>query len=83
MKNTFKKSLLSIIFIFMLSYFSFGHSGRTDSSGGHYNRKTGEYHYHNSGKNNDDSKAVIGLILFGILIIGAIIYNIEDNDKKN
>lgn len=22
------------------------HSGRTDSSGGHYNRSTGEYHYH-------------------------------------
>ena len=26
------------------------HSGRTDANGGHYNRKTGEYHYHNSGK---------------------------------
>lgn len=25
------------------------HPGRTDSSGGHYNRKTGEYHYHNGG----------------------------------
>ena len=24
----------------------FGHSGRTDSNGGHYNRSTGEYHYH-------------------------------------
>lgn len=23
------------------------HSGRTDANGGHYNRKTGEYHYHN------------------------------------
>ncbi len=22
------------------------HSGRTDSNGGHYNRSTGEYHYH-------------------------------------
>ena len=22
------------------------HSGRTDSKGGHYNRSTGEYHYH-------------------------------------
>lgn len=29
----------------------FAHSGRTDSSGGHYNRKTGEYHYHNKKKN--------------------------------
>lgn len=25
------------------------HSGRTDANGGHYNRKTGEYHYHNNG----------------------------------
>jgi hypothetical protein len=27
--------------------FSYSHGGRTDSNGGHYNRKTGEYHYHN------------------------------------
>ena len=26
------------------------HSGRTDANGGHYNRKTGTYHYHNSGR---------------------------------
>ena len=26
------------------------HSGRTDANGGHYNRKTGGYHYHNSGR---------------------------------
>lgn len=25
------------------------HSGRTDANGGHYNRKTDEYHYHNNG----------------------------------
>lgn len=25
---------------------SFAHSGRTDGNGGHYNRSTGEYHYH-------------------------------------
>ncbi len=25
------------------------HPGRTDAKGGHYNRKTGEYHYHNGG----------------------------------
>ena len=25
------------------------HSGRTNANGGHYNRKTGGYHYHNSG----------------------------------
>lgn len=25
------------------------HSGRTDANGGHFNRKTGEYHYHGGG----------------------------------
>ncbi len=27
------------------------HSGGTDSNGGHYNRKTGQYHYHGGTKN--------------------------------
>ena len=26
-----------------------GHSGRTDSNGGHHDRRTGEYHYHSGG----------------------------------
>ena len=30
----------------------FSHSGRTDSSGGHYNRKTGGYHYHGTPKSS-------------------------------
>ncbi|MDE0040463.1 MAG: YHYH domain-containing protein [Candidatus Poribacteria bacterium] len=43
--------------ILLISIFAIGnsvrsHSGRTDSSGGHYNRKTGGYHYHNSGRSN-------------------------------
>ena len=29
---------------------AYTHSGRTDANGGHYNRKTGTYHYHNGGK---------------------------------
>lgn len=37
--------LLFVLFISIISI-SFAHSGRTDSSGGHYNRSTGEYHYH-------------------------------------
>ena len=36
---------LSISLLFSLST-SFSHSGGTDASGGHYNRATGEYHYH-------------------------------------
>lgn len=35
-------ALLSIAF----SSMAFGHSGGLDSNGGHFNRKTGEYHYH-------------------------------------
>ena len=30
----------------------FSHSGRTDSSGGHYNHKTGGYHYHGTPKSS-------------------------------
>lgn len=35
----------------------YAHGGRTDSKGGHYNRKTGEYHYHNSGTSASDSSS--------------------------
>lgn len=30
----------------LLCTVSYAHSGRTDANGGHYNRSTGEYHYH-------------------------------------
>jgi hypothetical protein len=32
--------------IFTFTDFTLAHSGRTDSSGGHFNRSTGEYHFH-------------------------------------
>ena len=35
--------------IFLISTLATAHSGRTDSSGGHTNHSTGEYHSHNSG----------------------------------
>lgn len=38
---------LLLICILTLSSSALAHSGRTDANGGHYNRKTGEYHYHN------------------------------------
>ena len=31
-------------------YYTLAHPGRTDANGGHYNRKTGEYHYHGTPK---------------------------------
>ena len=45
------------------------HSGRTDANGGHYNRKTGEYHYHNSGTSNSSTNHEDGIYL----VAGAII----------
>lgn len=44
-----KISITAILLIIVtaLSHFTvLSHSGRTDSNGGHYNRSTGEYHYH-------------------------------------
>jgi hypothetical protein len=35
------------IALILLCSLALAHPGRTDSKGGHYNRKTGEYHYHN------------------------------------
>lgn len=50
----FRKVLivLSLILISGVVFYDFAytHSGRTDANGGHYNRKTGGYHYHNSGR---------------------------------
>lgn len=42
-----KKNFLILTFIFS-SIILYAHPGRLDSNGGHWNRKTGEYHYHRS-----------------------------------
>ncbi len=43
--------IVIIIIILILSCTSaLAHPGGLDSNGGHYNRKTGEYHYHNKDK---------------------------------
>ncbi|KAA3597448.1 MAG: YHYH domain-containing protein [Calditrichaeota bacterium] len=41
---------LILLFVTLIPSLVFCHPGRTDSSGGHNNRKTGGYHYHNAGK---------------------------------
>ena len=41
-----RRFLLSIIFVCVLVLPASAHPGRTDSSGGHYDHSTGEYHYH-------------------------------------
>ena len=51
-------SILCVVLITIAIPFTvFAHSGRTDSKGGHYNRKTGEYHYHNSGYSSSSSSS--------------------------
>lgn len=51
------KRFIIVFVIFCLPAFSYSHSGRTDSSGGHFNRKTGEYHYHSGGASKGKSGA--------------------------
>ena len=46
-------SIFAILFLLStvcLDDLGWTHSGRTDANGGHYNRKTGEYHYHGGGR---------------------------------
>ena len=56
----------------------FAHSGNTDSNGGHYNRQTGEYHFHHGEPEHQHSngdcpyeilKTDIGDVLTKILLI--------------
>lgn len=46
-----------IILIFTITLSVSAHPGRTDANGGHYNRKTGEYHYHNGGDSSSSSSS--------------------------
>ncbi|MDE6593317.1 MAG: YHYH domain-containing protein [Oscillospiraceae bacterium] len=46
---------MALAVISSVSASAFAHPGRTDSSGGHYNRSTGEYHYHNGGSSSGSS----------------------------
>ena len=57
----------------------FAHSGRTDSKGGHYDTKTGEYHFHHHSNNN------FLLIIFLFLGFSSLVflYLISRNTKEN
>ena len=48
-RSTMNKSYLLSLLTIILSANLSAHSGRTDSNGGHYDRSTGLYHYHNRG----------------------------------
>lgn len=47
-----------IISIISITSISLAHSGRTDANGGHYDRSTGEYHYHNGGSSYENELIV-------------------------
>lgn len=49
-------TLLSILCIACI-FNAFAHSGRTDSSGGHWDRSTGTYHYHSGPKDTTSSSS--------------------------
>lgn len=42
-------SILSAAIMFAIASSVYAHPGRLDSNGGHYDRSTGEYHYHDGG----------------------------------
>lgn len=64
-----RRYIIITLITFLICYSSFGHSGRTDSNGGHYNRKTGEYHYHNGGDGNGIGWVIIiGGVLFFLFL---------------
>ena len=42
----------------MICSLTLAHSGRTDGKGGHYNRSTGEYHYHHGYPAHDHENGI-------------------------
>lgn len=47
MKNrTLSLVVLAVLLISIFASTAYAHPGKTDSSGGHYDKSTGEYHYH-------------------------------------
>ncbi len=45
-----------LLLLFIIPSTAYPHSGRTDAQGGHTNKKTGEYHFHNRPKSKSTSK---------------------------
>lgn len=41
-----KRAAIALLLLLLLSVTVFAHPGNTDANGGHYDRSTGEYHYH-------------------------------------
>ena len=41
-----KRIIIAVILVMSLSCIAFAHPGKLDANGGHYDKDTGEYHYH-------------------------------------
>ena len=72
------KVYLILLMLFSLSIFLNAHSGRTDSSGGHYNNKSGGYHSHSGF--DGLLKTLIAIGILAVVIIIPIL--IERKSKK-
>ncbi len=73
MKKVFKTSLIlmSIVIIILGSCVAvFAHPGKTDSDGGHFDRSTGEYHYHHGYPAHQHEN-------------GTCPYDFDNNEKSN
>lgn len=83
-----KPRILRILCLLFLCIVLSSHSGRTDQYGGHYDRSTGEYHYHNGSPTyNRDAKGSSGSGFIYIIIAGVgvfFLYSIiiERRDKR-
>ena len=56
--NNITKHIVFILLLFIIPSTAYSHSGRTDAQGGHTNKKTGEYHFHNRPKYKSTSKSL-------------------------
>jgi|GEM_PF-3499195 len=66
------KNRLFILFLLLFFTIVGGHSGRTDSKGGHYDTKTGEYHFHHHSNGNF---ILIGCGILLVLILSVYIFS--------
>ena len=46
-----------LLLLFIIPSTAYPHSGRTDAQGGHTNKKTGEYHFHNRPESKSTPKS--------------------------
>lgn len=87
--------LILIITIQLLTLTSHAHQGRTDANGGHYNRSTGEYHYHHGYSahqhidgicpydNDNKDKSYSSESVKQDSVVGTIKENNKDNNENN